>query len=179
MATNTTAHTEVPAGHKTVFPPFQSETFPSQILWIVLTFVGLYLLMSKVALPRVGSILDERSARIAADLAAAQRFREQSDAAMAAYEKALAEARARAQAIANETRQQQALQAEEMRKVLEAQLEQKLAEAERTIAATKTAAMANVRAIAADAAAAIVERLIGITPSPQEVAAAVEDALKR
>src|SRR6202043_4021874 len=86
----------------------------------------LYVLMSKVALPRIGAIFAERSKRIGDDLKAAQGFKEQSDAAHAAYEKALADARSRAQAIANETREQQAAAAEATNKRLEAQLHERL-----------------------------------------------------
>ena len=97
---------------------------------------------------------------------------------MPAYEKALADARSRAQAIANETRDKQAKEAEAARKVLEDQLNAKLADADKSIAATKTAAMANVRTIAADTAKTIVERLIGRAPDDKAVEAAVADALK-
>ena len=87
--------------------------------------------------------------------------------------------RGRAQALANETRDKLSAEAEERRKALEGQLNLKLAEAEKTIATTKTAAMANVRGIAVDTATAIVERLIGTAPSGSAVEAAVADALKR
>jgi F-type H+-transporting ATPase subunit b len=172
------AHTEAPAG-KNAFPPFQTQNYPSQLVWLALTFVLLYVLMSKVALPRIGSILAERSRRIADDIAAAQRFKEQSDAANAAYEKALADARARAQAIASAMREQQAEAAAEINKRLESQLHERLAAAEQSIAATRAAAMGHVGTIAADTAAAIVERLIGKAPAEHEVAAAMGDALKR
>ena len=122
----------------TRFPPFQAQHFPSQLFWLALTFILLYVLMSRIALPRIGSIFAERSKRIADDLAAAQRFKEQSDAANAAYQKSLADARARAQGIANETRERQAAEAEATNKRLEAQLHEKLAAAERSIAATRT-----------------------------------------
>ena len=173
-----TAHTEAPEGHGG-FPPFQSQHFPSQLLWLTLTFILLYVLMARIALPRIGSIFAERSKRIAEDLAAAQSLKEQSEAANAAYEKALADARARAQSIASATRERQASEAEAVQKRLEAELHERLAAAERSIAATQTAAMANVHTIAADAASAIVERLIGKAPAEQEVAAAVGDAIKR
>jgi F-type H+-transporting ATPase subunit b len=173
-----TTHTEAPGGHN-AFPPFQSQNFPSQLFWLALTFILLYVLMAKVALPRIGSILADRSKRITNDLAAAQRFKEQSDAANAAYEKALADARNRAQAIANSTREQQAAAAEETNKKLESQLHERLAAAEQSIAATRAAAMGNVGTIAADTASAIVERLIGTAPADHEVAAAIADALKR
>jgi F-type H+-transporting ATPase subunit b len=173
-----TAHTEAPAGQH-AFPPFQSQNFPSQLFWLALTFVLLYVLMSKVALPRIGSILEARSQRIADDLAAAQRLKEQSDAANAAYEKSLADARARAQAIANATHEKHAAEAEATNKRLETELHARLATAEQSIAATRAAAMANVGTIAADSASAIVERLIGTAPAEHEVAAALSDALKR
>jgi len=172
------AHTETPAGHSG-FPPFQREHFPSQVVWLVLTFILLYVLMSRIALPRIGAIIAERGRRIADDLKAAQGFKEQSEAANAAYEKALADARARAQSIANATRERQVAEAQESQKHLEGQLHEKLAAAERSIAATRTAAMANVRAIAADTATAIVERLIGKAPSAPEVSAAVGDVIKQ
>src|SRR5215211_7590775 len=94
----------VPASeHGGGFPPFQKETFASQLLWFALVFVALYLLMSRLALPRVGSILEHRRQRVEGDLADAQRLKNDSDAAIEAYQKALAEARNRAQALANET----------------------------------------------------------------------------
>jgi len=173
-----TAHTEAPAGQH-AFPPFEAQHFPSQFVWLTLTFILLYVLMSRVALPRIAAILADRRRRISEDLAAAQRFKEQSEAADAAYQKSLADARARAQAIANETRRQQAAEAEATNKRLEAQLQEKLAAAERSIAATRTAAMGNVGSIAAETAAAIVERLIGTAPAERDVAAAVGEASKR
>jgi F-type H+-transporting ATPase subunit b len=176
MATN--SHTEQPSGHKGAFPPFNKTTFASQLFWLVIAFTLLYVLMAKVALPRVGGIIESRQKRIADDIAEAGKLKVQSDEAIAAYEKALADARARAQAIANETRDKQAAAAEATRKKLEAELNAKLAAAEETIATTKQAAMANVRGIAIDTAKAIVERLIGTEPSDKTVAAAVSDALK-
>jgi len=113
------------------------------------------------------------------DVGEARRLREEADAALAAYEKALADAHSRGRSIASETHTRLVAEGEARRKALETELNGKLAEAEKAIAATKQAAMANVRSIAADAAAAIVERLIGSTPPEPTVAAAVDDALKR
>ena len=100
-------------------------------------------------------------------------LKERSDAAHAAYEKALTDARSRAQGIANATREQQAAAAEVTNKRLEAELHQRLAAAEKSIAATRSAAMSNVGAIAGDSASAIVERLIGKAPAAHEVTAAL------
>jgi len=174
----TTAHTEAP-GEKHAFPPFESQHFPSQLFWLALTFILLYVLMSRIALPRIGGILTARSKHIADDLAAAQRLKDQSDAANTTYQKSLADARARAQGIANDTREQQAAEAAATNKKLEAQLHEKLAAAEQSIAATRSAAMGNVGSIASDTAAAIVERLIGTAPAQPDVATAVGEVLKR
>jgi F-type H+-transporting ATPase subunit b len=174
----TTSRTEVPSGHKGTFPPFDSTTFASQLVWLAITFVVLYVLMAKVALPRVGGIIESRQKRIAGDIAEAGRLKAESDAALTAYEQALADARARAQAIANDTRDKQAAEADKSRKALEDQLNARLAEAEKTIAATKQAAMANVRGIASEAAKAIVERLTGKAPADAAVDVAVGQALK-
>jgi F-type H+-transporting ATPase subunit b len=177
MATG--AHTEHPGGGKPQFPPFNKETFASQLVWFVVFFVMLYVIISRLAIPRIGSIIEARRSRVEGDLAEANRLKEQSDLALKAYEKSLADARNRAQALANETRDKLNVEAEKARKKLEAELNAKLAEAEKTIAATKTAAMANVRGIAVDTAAAIVQRLIGTAPPASAVEAAVAEALKR
>ena len=177
MATNT--HTEQPGGGKPQFPPFNKETFASQLVWFVIFFIILYVLIGRFAIPRIGGIIEARRGRIEGDLAEANRLKEQSDAALKSYEKSLADARARAQALAGETRDKLSAEADERRKALEGQLNLKLAEAEKTIATTKTAAMTNVRGIAVDTATAIVERLIGSAPSGPAVEAAVADVLKR
>jgi F-type H+-transporting ATPase subunit b len=128
--------------------------------------------------PRIGGILEAREKRIAGDIADAQRLKADSEAALAAYEKALADARNRAQAMGGEIRDKLHAEAEGNRKALEAKLNTQLADAEKQIAATKSAAMSNVRSIAVDAASAIVERLTGTAPAAPAVQAAVDGALK-
>src|SRR6516165_320154 len=145
------------------FPPFDAHTFASQLLWLALAFIALYLLMSRIALPRIASILEARRRRVEDDLAEAQHFKDASDAAIAAHEN-----RAKAAAAA-----------EARRKEVDAKLNARIAEAEKTIAGKRSAALGNVRSIASEAAGAIVERLTGIAPAGEEVAEAVSKALKR
>jgi F-type H+-transporting ATPase subunit b len=177
-AKGTNAHTEADGGHKAPFPPFQKDTFASQLVSLVVAFVALYLIVSRIALPRVGSLLDERQNAIEGDLAAAQKLKDESDSALKAYESELAAARSRAQAISSETREKLNAAAGAERKTLEEQLSVKLADAEKTIAATREAAMSNVRGIAADAATAIVQRLTGVMPDGKAVDSAVDASLK-
>ena len=172
------AHTEAEGGQKAPFPPFQKDTFPSQLVSLLIAFVALYLIVSRIALPRVGGVLDARQNAIDGDLAQAQKLKDESDAALKAYESELAAARSRAQAIGAETREKLNAASEAERKTLEQRLAAKLAEAEKTIAATRETAMGNVRGIAADAAAAIVQQLTGIAPAKKSVDAAVKASLK-
>jgi F-type H+-transporting ATPase subunit b len=176
-AKGTTAHTEANA-EKHEFPPFQKDTFASQLVSLLIAFVALYLIVSRIALPRVGEVIDARANTIEGDLADAQKLKDQSDAALKSYESELAAARSRAQAIGSETREKLNAASETERKALEEKLSLKLAEAEKTIASTREAAMSNVRGIAADAATAIVQRLAGVQPDAQSVNSAVDASLK-
>jgi F-type H+-transporting ATPase subunit b len=177
-AKGATAHTEAEGGHKAPFPPFQKDTFASQMVSLLIAFVALYLIVSRIALPRVGSVLDARQDAIEGDLAEAQKLKDASDAALKAYESELAAARSRAQAIGTETREKLNAASEAERKTLEDRLSLKLADAEKTIASTREAAMRNVRGIAADAAAAIVQQLTGVLPDGKSVDSAVDASLK-
>lgn len=181
MAEHLTTGTEqTPASERgSHFPPFDSTTFANQLIWLAIFFIALYVIAGRWALPRVGSILADRKTRVTGDLDAARHMRDQADAANAAYEKSLAEARARAQGIAGETRNRLAAEAEEKRKALEASLAARLADADKKIAGTKAAAMTNVRAIAQETTGAIVTRLTGTAPSQGAVTAALDAAIKR
>jgi F-type H+-transporting ATPase subunit b len=177
-AKGATAHTGAEGGQKAPFPPFQKDTFASQLVSLLIAFVALYLIVSRIALPRVGSLLDERQNKIDGDLAEAQKLKDESDGALKAYESDLAAARSRAQAIGAETREKLNAASEAERKTLEQRLSAKLADAEKTIASTRETAMRNVRGIAADAAAAIVQRLTGVVPDGTSVDRAVDASLK-
>jgi len=177
-AKGATAHTEAEGGHKAPFPPFQKDTFASQLVSLLIAFVALYLIVSKIALPRVGGVLDARQNAIDGDLTEAQKLKDASDDALKAYEAELASARSRAQAISAETRDRLNAASEAERKTLEEALSVKLAAAEKTIASTREAAMRNVRGIAADAATAIVQRLTGLAPDGKSVESAVDASLK-
>ena len=174
----TGAHTEADGGHGGGFPPFESSTFASQLVSLVIAFVALYVIVSRIALPRVESVIDARQNAIEGDLAQAQKLKDESDAALKAYETELASARSRAQAISNETREKLNAASEAERKKLEDQLTTKLAAAEKQIAATRETAMSNVRGIAADAAGTIVQQLTGVVPDAALVNAAVDASLK-
>ena len=176
QAQTTHATTEAHGGaHEDVgFPPFATETFGGQLLWLAITFVVLYTLMSKLVLPRLTGIIENRRAMIAKDLDDAAAMKTRAEEAGTAYDKALAEAKGRAQALAQETRAKLSAESDARRKALEADLNARLAESEATITARKAEAMGHVRGIARDTASAIIERLTGRAPAPQSVEAALD-----
>lgn len=170
---NTTAEVQHDGGHSGAFPPFDSSTFASQILWLAITFGLFFVLMSKVVLPRIGGILEARHDRIARDLEEANRLKASSEAAGAAYEKSLAEARQKAQAIATETRAALNASVDAKRHEAEAGLSAKVAAAEAQITDIKIKALAEVDGIAVETAEALVTALTGEPVGRDDVAAAV------
>jgi F-type H+-transporting ATPase subunit b len=159
-------------------PQLDFATFVPQLAWLAIVFLTLYVLMSRIALPRIASVIEGRADRIASDLDKAAQSKAQTDAAIAAYEKALAEARTKAHTIAQATRDQLAAETEAKRVAIEAQLNDKIAKAEAAIKATKETALSNVRTVAVDVAGAIVSRLLGEEADKAATERAVDAALK-
>lgn len=158
-------------------PQLDPELFSPQLVWLAITFVILYLLMARVALPQVSDVLSNRAERIDADLTEADALKNQAEEAHEEYEKALAEAKSRAHEIAQEMRDRLNEETARMREETDAKLAEQTAQAEDRIKAAKDEALANVRDVAAESAAAVVERLIGITPDEARVKALVEDVI--
>lgn len=160
-------------------PQLAFETFAPQLVWLTIVFFVLYVLMARVALPRIGSVIEGRRARILSDLDQAAQSKAQTDDAIAAYEKALAEARAKAHGIAQAKRDELAAETERKRLEIEGQLNEKIAAAEVAIKATKEKALGNVRAVAIDVAGTIVSQLLGEDADKAATEQAVDAALKR
>ena len=176
MATETASEVHHEGGGHETFPPFDATHYPSQIFWFVIAFAILYALMSRVALPRVGEIKKMRSDKIASELDQAQKLQKQADEAGAAYEKTLADAKARAQMLAQEMHAKLAAETASKRHDLESDLNARLAAAEAQISEMKSKAMSSVGAIAREAAAEIVQHLTGRPADVNKIARAQAEA---
>jgi F-type H+-transporting ATPase subunit b len=154
-------------------PQLNPLDWAPQIIWLGITFSILYVLMKQVALPRIGSVIEARHARIAGDIEAADKLRRETQEAIAAYEQALAEAKARAHAIAQEANNKLKDEVAAERAALERDLAARSVEAEKRIHQAKTSALKDVNQVASETAAEIVRTLIGVAPSKPEVSAAV------
>jgi F-type H+-transporting ATPase subunit b len=158
-------------------PQLDVETFPSQLFWLAVTFVVLYVLMSWIGLPRLTAAIEARRQRREEDLARAAQLKSEAEAANAAFQRTMAEARAQAQAVLKETSDRLATEAAERQRTLAAALAQQVDEAERRITATKQQALAEVRGIAVDVGRSIVENLTRAAPSEARVATVVDKVL--
>ena len=159
-------------------PQLNPLDWAPQIIWLIITFGILYVLMVKVVLPRIGGVIDARTAHIAKDLAEADKLRRKTEEAIAAYEQARAEAKQKAHAIVDAGRVKLKEERAGERAKLEQDLAKKSAEAEARINEAKASAMKDVNTVAADVAADIVRQLIGATPAKAEIEKAVEAVRK-
>ena len=159
-------------------PQLDLATFPTQLIWLAITFIVLYLVMRAVGLPRVGAVIAARRARIEGDLEKAAQLKNETEAVIAAYEKALAEARMQAQITLRETTEQlNAQSAERQRKVVE-ELTKETAAAERRINEAKNQALGSLREIAVEATRQGAEKLTGVALDATRAAAAVDSAMR-
>lgn len=173
-ANSTTEGTEAPgpAG----FPPFNAETFPSQLFWLAITFGFLFVVLWRVAGPRIGAAIAERQGRIDEDLGDAQKHREAAEAASAAYQSALAKARQSAQGVAEDNRKRIAAEIDHAKAKADTEAREKTAAAEARLASVRAEAKGHVAKTAQEAAIEIVSRLTGETISAADAAAALKPA---
>jgi F-type H+-transporting ATPase subunit b len=158
-------------------PQLDFSTYVPQLFWLAITFFILFLLMKAVAMPRVAAVLDARRNRLDQDLARAAELKSQADAVVATYQKALADARAEAQATIRETTERLDAAAAERQRELAQALAERISAAEREIAAAKGRALAEISGVAAEVASSVTTRLTGLSPDETKIAAAVGNAV--
>ena len=170
MAETTNTQTHVPSeAHAKSFPPFDSSTFAPQLVWLVICFTALYFILSRIALPRIGEVLEERRDRIQRDLDKAAELREETDKAIATYEEELATARQKANGIAEKTRGKLNAEIASESRIIEEKIAKKADDAEQRIIKAKEEAFSNVNEIAIETTAAIVKKLLGRKPTEREI----------
>lgn len=154
-------------------PQLDFTTFPSQIFWLVVTVVVLYLLMTRIALPRIATVLEERADAIADDLDKAEEFKQMAVDAEKAYDQALADARAKSREIAAETRAEIQKDVDAAMAKADAEIAARTAEGQKRIGEIRDSAMDAVEQVANDTGAAIVDALLPGTADADAIKAAV------
>jgi F-type H+-transporting ATPase subunit b len=158
-------------------PQLNIPDFTPQLVWLAIWFVVLYVLMATVGLPRVKAIMEARRRRREDDLARAAQLKSEAEAANAAYQKALSDARAQAMATIKATADRMAAEAAERQRALAAELTAQIAVAEQRIVESKEQALADIRGVAVDVGRSVVEKLTGSAPDVARMTAAVDHSL--
>lgn len=159
-------------------PQLDVKNFAPQLVWLAISFTLLYLLMAKVALPRVAEVLEDRQRRIDENLKRAEALKAEAETAAEAYQKLIADARSNAQGLMRDIRSQASAEASKRQQELGETLAGQIKDAEGRIAAARDKAVADLQAMAAEVAAAAVERLLGEKPDMAAVEAAVARVAK-
>jgi len=157
-------------------PQFDPQWFVSQVFWLIVTFAVLYVIMSKLVLPRISGVLEEREERIADDLDKAQHLMREAESVLAGYERSMAEAREQARAALRVAHEQAVRDTAEGQAALAAELSDQAKSAEARIAAARAEAVGQVQDIAVEVARAATSHLVGVEPETGRVAAAVAEA---
>ena len=158
-------------------PQLDTATFAPQLVWLAITFIGLYLILARAVLPRIASVLEARQKRIDGNLEKAEALKVKAEAARAAYEEALEEARVAAHRRLIEAAEVLAREAAEHHEALAGKLAEQGKEAEERIGAATRDALKHVHTVAAEIAGAATEKLIGTKIGEQGARAAVETVL--
>ncbi|SLN33856.1 F0F1 ATP synthase subunit B family protein [Oceanibacterium hippocampi] len=159
-------------------PQLNFADYPPQLVWLAITFILLYLVMARVAIPRITQVLEERQNRVAHDVSEAERLKKDTDKAIAEYEAALAEARSKASTIGADLRAELAAQDAERTASIDEQIAADMQKAEKRIAAAKADALGNIGEIAGDGAREVVRKIIGVEAGEDRVAAALQAELQ-
>lgn len=158
-------------------PQLCGDWIGNQVFWLVITLVVIYFVLARIALPRIAAVLAERQGTITNDIAAAEDLKRKAEEAEAAYDKALADARAEAQVIAQKARDDIKADLDVAMEKADAEIAAKAAESEKAIAEIRDSALANVEVVAKDTAGAIVA-VLGASADDAKIAAAVDAQLK-
>lgn len=180
MATDTQA-ADVAADKSTEavgMPQLDFSTFPNQIFWLVVTLIVIYLILARVALPRIGAVLAERQGKITNDIAAAEELRQQARDAEAAYDKALADARVEASNIVAEAKAEIQADLNVAIAKADAEIAAKAAESEKVISGIRASAMESVQSVATETAAELVGALSSVKADKKTLTSAVAARLK-
>jgi F-type H+-transporting ATPase subunit b len=143
-------------------PQLDISTWPSQLFWLVVLFTAGYILMAKFVTPRIGSVLEERRAKLDEDLGKARSASEEAARIRAEYEADLDAARSAAAETAKQAAAEATKQAEASDAKIAKKLAEKVAKAEAKLATARSEAMANLNNVAAEAALAAVAQLANI-----------------
>lgn len=178
MASETTAELAQGAEHYQGMPQLNPEWFSNQIFWLVVTLVVIYLVLNRIALPRIAAVLADRANAISNDLEQAERLKQSAVEAEDAYNKALAEARSEAGRIVAEAKAEIQVDLDEATAKADAEIAARTVESEKAIAEIRAGALQSIEQVATDTASEVIQAIMPGTGDAKSVAAAVKSRMK-
>jgi len=154
-------------------PQLDPAVWPTQLIWLAITFIALYLIVWRVALPRIAEVLEARQRKLDDDLKKAGALKDEAESILAEYEKMRADANASAHQVLQKASNEMKAEAERQGHELAARLSKQTEEAEARIGEAKSAALASLEGTVKEVVAAATEKLIGVKAGDQEIARAV------
>jgi F-type H+-transporting ATPase subunit b len=164
--------------HAQGMPQLDFATFPNQIFWLVVTLLIIYFVLSKVALPRIASVIAERQGAIAGDLAMADELKQKAVDAEEAYNKALADARSEAQAIIAEAKADIQKELDVAIAHADAEISAKAAESEGAITEIRKGAQKSIQDVATETAKAVAQAVMPGVGDAASIKKAVTNRMK-
>ena len=160
-------------------PQLNPEFWVSQIFWLILTFGIMYLVLSKLILPKISNNLESRKSQILENIEAAEKQREVSESKLKEYEEVISKSKVDASAIFNQAREKGIKDINAKREVLDKQIDDEIAEAEKEIEALKKNAPDKINKIAIETSSELLKKLIGAEVNNSSISAIVDDLFKR
>jgi F-type H+-transporting ATPase subunit b len=154
-------------------PQLDPSVWPTQLIWLAITFIALYLIVWRIALPRIADVLEARQRKLDDDLKKATALKDEAESILAEYERMRADAQASAHKVLQKAQDEMKAEAERQGHELAARLSKQTEEAEARIGEAKSAALASLEGTVKEVVAAATEKLIGVKSGEQEIAQAV------
>ena len=160
-------------------PQLNPEFWISQIFWLTLTFGILYIILSKLILPKISDNLESRKSQILENIEAAEKQREDSESKLKEYEEIISKSKIEANSIFNQTKDKVTKDINAKREVLDKQIDKEIAEAEKEIQILRDGAPDKINKIAIEASSELIQKLIGAEVNNSSISAIVNDLSKR
>ena len=171
------SYTEVEAQSGSKLPQLDASTFEEQLAWLFLTFVVFYFVVTRLALPKISTVLETREEMIANDLDTADIKKREAEDVKAAFEATLEEARSQAHTNALQVKEASSAEFSKVKAKLDAKLTDEAAKAEANIAKAVSAAMSEIDQVVVDVAAELVKKVSGGDADGKKLSSAVKSAL--
>ena len=160
-------------------PQLNPEFWISQIFWLTLAFGILYLVLSKLILPKISANLETRKSQILENIEAAEKQREDSEMKLKEYEEIISKSKLEAKTIFNQARERALKDINAKKEVLESQIDEEISKAEEEIKTLRNGAPDKINKIAIETSSELIQKLIGAEVNNSSISAIVDDLSRR